>query len=359
MATLAGYSADLESVTVHGHSLQVLQHGRSVAETPNIGGNVSKRPRRSESPLLFGGAPDPSPSTIPDGLGISQEIKKLVVSTCRSIVKLETTIAKLEMKSEVLEQHRSNGTVPKDLMLPKKKSLFEDQQSKADEILQSAMNSLLALRISETSRKLSESVTQKASLERVFLKVLQDSRDAQLKLLPEEDADSVAIINQRHSLNIRSFYSQLAIARENSFFRAKREADKKAKKQNTVTPMDTAPEARVVDVLDQRLRQLGLIGRRSRSDSPGSSGLRSSKSRSRSQSSEVSSTSTRTGSGSSRSSSRSSRGRSAQFKRNKKSNADGKRKRKFVHFDKSVSKNGGAPTSSRPKNRRGRGRGSR
>ena len=41
MATLTGYIfADLESVTVHGHSLQVLQQGHSVAETPNIRGNV-------------------------------------------------------------------------------------------------------------------------------------------------------------------------------------------------------------------------------------------------------------------------------------------------------------------------------
>ena len=77
------------------------------------------------------------------------------------------------------------------MLLPKKKTLFEDQQSKADEILQSAMNSLLDLRISGTSRKLSESLAQKASLERDFLKVLQDSRDAQLKLLLEEDADSM------------------------------------------------------------------------------------------------------------------------------------------------------------------------
>ena len=357
MATLAGYSADLESITVHGHSLQVLQQGRSVAETPNLGGNASKRPRRSESPLLFGGNPEPSPSTIPEGFGVSQEIKKLVVSTCRSIVKLEATISKLETKSEALNQHRSNGTVPKDLSLPKKKTLFEDQQSKADEILQSAMISLLDLRISETSRKLSESLAQKASLERDFLKVLQDSRDAQLKLLPEEDADSMAIINQRHSLNIRSFYSQLAIARENAFLRAKKEADKKAKKQDADASMDTAPEVRVVDILDARLKQLGLIGRKSRSDSPGPS---SRSSRSRSRSSDVSSTSTRSGSRSSRSSSCSSRGRSAHSKRNKKSNAaNGKKKRKSVRFDSTVSKNGDAPTSSRPKNRRGKGRGSR
>ena len=128
MATLTGYSADLESITIHGHSLQVLQQGRSVAETPNLGGNAPKWPRRSESPLLFGGIPEPSP-TIPEGLGISQEIKKLVVSTCRSIVKLEAAISKLETKSEALKEHRSNGSVPKDLSHPKKKTLFEDQQS--------------------------------------------------------------------------------------------------------------------------------------------------------------------------------------------------------------------------------------
>ena len=33
-------------------------------------------------------------------------------------------------------KHRLNGTFPKDLSLPKKKSLFEDEQSKGDEILQ-------------------------------------------------------------------------------------------------------------------------------------------------------------------------------------------------------------------------------
>ena len=119
-------------------------------------------------------------------------------------------------------------------MLPKKKSLFEDQQSKADEILQTAMNSLLSHRIVEISRELSESSAQKASLERQFLIVLINSRDAQLKLLPDEEAHNIAIINQRHSLNVRSFYSQLAIAQENLFFQFKREADKKAKKKNRI-----------------------------------------------------------------------------------------------------------------------------
>ena len=136
-----------------------------------------------------------------------------------------------------MEQHRSNGSVPKDLLLPKKKTLFEDQQSKADEILQSAMNSLLDLRSSEASRKLSESLAQKASLERDFLKVLQDSRDAQLKLLPEEDADSMTIVNQRQcSLNIRSFYSQLAIARENAFLCAKKKLIRKPRSRMLMPP---------------------------------------------------------------------------------------------------------------------------
>ncbi len=111
---------------------------------------------------------------------------------------------------------------------------------------------------------------------------LQCSRDAQLKLLSDEDnEESVAIINDRHSLNVRSFYSQLAVAR---FLKSEREADKEARKKHANTPMDTAPEARVVDVVDQRFKELGLIGRKSRSDSPGSSssGSTSSKRRSRS-----------------------------------------------------------------------------
>ena len=122
------------------------------------------------------------------------------------------------------------------MLLPKKKTLFEDQQSKADEILQSAMNSLLDLRSSEAFRKLSESLAQKASLERDFLKVLQDSRDAQLKLLPEEDADSMTIVNQRHSLNIRSFYSQLAIVRKNAFICAKKKLIRKPRSRILMPP---------------------------------------------------------------------------------------------------------------------------
>ena len=45
--------------------------------------------------------------------------------------------------------------------------------------------------------------------------------------------------------------------------------------------MDTAPEVRVIDILDKCLKQLGLIGRKSQSASPGPSSL-SSNSRSRS-----------------------------------------------------------------------------
>ena len=68
---------------------------------------------------------------------------------------------------------------------------------------------------------------------------------------------SMVIINQRHSLNIRSFYSQLAIPQENSFLHIKKETDKKVKKQNTDASMDTAPEVQVVDILNERLKQLG------------------------------------------------------------------------------------------------------
>ena len=58
------------------------------------------------------------------------------------------------------------------------------------------------------------------------------------------------------------------MSRENSFIKSKRAAEKKAnKKKAEDTDMDTAHEARVIDVLDQRLKQLGLIGRKSRSRS--------------------------------------------------------------------------------------------
>ena len=42
---------------------------------------------------------------------------------------------------------------------------------------------------------------------------------------------------------------------------------KKKKKNATATPMNTAPEVRVIDVIDQRLKQLGLLDGSSRSRS--------------------------------------------------------------------------------------------
>lgn len=227
MATFAGNLAN-EDECPQDHIGQV-QRFLSVAETPNLDGNpLPKRPR-TESPLLFGHT-DCSNVPVSSGLHISQETKKLVVSTCRSIVKLEASIRKLESKSVVLNQHRRDGTIPKDLLLPKKKALFEDGQSNIDDILQTAMNALLRHRIEEVSRKISESKTKITSLEREFLSVLQNSRDAQLRLLSEEDSDKISVVNQRYSLNEKSFYSQLAISRENDFFRSKREAEKKEAK---------------------------------------------------------------------------------------------------------------------------------
>ena len=220
MATYAGYPAEQEPLQ---DRLQQVQQVFSVAETPNLQGN--KRPR-SESPLMFGN-PDYNPVAAVDSPGISQETKKLVVSTCRSIVKFEASIRKLESKSDELEPHRSNGTIPKDLLLPKKKALFGDQQSTVDGILQKAMLSLLQHRIEEIPRKVQESKTRKALIEKEFLLSMQTSSNAQLKLLTEEEVDKIAIVKQRHTLNVRSFYSQLAIARENDFLRSKREAKKK------------------------------------------------------------------------------------------------------------------------------------
>lgn len=201
-----------------------------------------------------------------------------------------------------------------------KKWLFEDHQPQVDEILQTAMNSLLLLRIKELSRKMSDLKSRKASLEKDVLTTLKSSRDTQLSLV-SSDEESVAIINSRYSLNIHSFYSQLAIARENAFLKVKREAEKEAKKKrDAATPMDVTPDARVIDVLDHRLKQLGLIGKKSRSDSSNSRSSAASQSSCRSRSQSTSPASSRGSSTSripSRSSSRKSRGRSRSIRQKK------------------------------------------
>lgn len=165
--------------------------------------------------------------------------------------------------------------------------------------------------------------------------------------------------------NVSSFYSQLAIARENAFLKMKREAEREAKKRNSATPMDVAPDARVIDVLDQRLKQLGLIGRksksRSRSTSSHSRSSVASQSRSRSRNQSTSPASSRgssTSRKSSRSSSRTSRGRSRGVLKQNKSLGGLK---KSVKFESRVPKNGGPTTSlQRGKGkRRGPGRGNR
>ena len=96
--------------------MQVDQGLTSVAETPNVQGrsmahSVNSMMRRTESSLPFD---NPEPSSIPPAcLTVGSETKKLIVTTCRSIVKLETSFNKLETKSKALEQHGINGTIPK------------------------------------------------------------------------------------------------------------------------------------------------------------------------------------------------------------------------------------------------------
>ena len=175
MACNTGYVTDEEAL-VYQRALV------SVAETPNLqdGSTVYSKKRRTESPLPPfdnpGNSPDNCPAP-PLGMTVGSEIKKLIVSNCRSIVKLETSLNKLEARSTVLEQHRIDGTIPKDLLLPKKKSLFEDHQPQVDEILQTAMNSLLLFRIKELSRKMSDLKSRKASLEKDVLITSKSSRD--------------------------------------------------------------------------------------------------------------------------------------------------------------------------------------
>ena len=93
-----------------------------------------------------------------------------------------------------------------------------------------------------------------------LLKILESSQDSQLKLIAPEDEEKISIIKQRFSFNVSSFHSQLAISRENAFMKSKRAAEKEAVKKKSVdTVIDTSADALVVDVLDHRLKQLGLI----------------------------------------------------------------------------------------------------
>ena len=360
MAYNTGLVAEQDQSLRHGHLLHRLDLG-IIPESPDLAGVSTdggplnpfpKRPRTNSPPLF--GSPVPNP-VLDSSLALGLETKKLIVATCRSIVKLEMSLTNLDAKSSTLEQHKSNGTFPKDLLLPKKKSLFEDEQPKVDEILLTASNALLSQRIAEISRKKSETLAHRNAVETDLLKSLSSSRDSQLQQIASEDEEKISIVKQRFAFNVSSFYSQLSISRENSFMKLKRAAEKEAnKKKAEATAMDTSPDARVIDVLDQRLKQLGLIGKaRSRS--------KKSRSRSSSSGSHPSRSSSNSTSASSRSSSRGSRGssRSSREYRKKKSS------KKSVKFDPHVKfhqspKNGGPTTPSYPRGRgRGRGKGNR
>ena len=157
----------------HGHLL----HGsevHTIAESPAIYGvPTADGPNpRTHSPLLFD---SPFSSPVPDSsLSLCLETKRLIVSTCRTVVKLELALSNIDAKSCILEQHRAMGIFPKDLSLPKNKSLFEDERSKVDEILQKASSALLIQRIAEISRKISETLAQR-SVEDALLKIFESS----------------------------------------------------------------------------------------------------------------------------------------------------------------------------------------
>ena len=276
---------------------------------------------------------------------IGMEMRKLVVSTCRNIAYVECTLDKQQKKLQTLEEHVSLGTVPKDLLLPKKKALFEDEQSKVDEILHTACQSLLQHRIHETSRKIRETRSKKLSLEQKLFSTFGSAREVQIKAL-SSDADPLALatIESRYAANIKFFHVQLTIARENAFIKASKEAEKIEKKKQQESAMDTAPEPKVEDVTDQRLRQLGLM--EERKARPKSKSKRSKSSPSSSPASSSRSSGNSSSVGSSKSRSRSPKGILK----------PSKRKVKFVHSksDKTTPKN--VPPTTLP-NKRGRGRG--
>ena len=132
MAYNTGYAADLQSFQGYEHLPQELH---TVTGSPDFGvrSDVQSLSKRLcvNSHTLFG-SPDPIQVSHSVDMFPGPETKKLIVSTCCTIVKLEMTFANLETKLCTLEQHRLNGTVPKDLSLPEKKTLFEDEQFNVD-----------------------------------------------------------------------------------------------------------------------------------------------------------------------------------------------------------------------------------
>ena len=122
---------------------------------------------------------------------------------------------------------------------------------------------------------MSDVKSRKVSLEKDLLITLKSPRDTHISLV-SCDKERVAIVNSRYSFNVHSFYR-----REHTFLKTKREAEKEAKKKrDDATLMDVAQDARVIDVLDECLKQLGLIGKKSRSDSSNSQSSAASQSRS-------------------------------------------------------------------------------
>ena len=188
-------------------TLQALQEQHQLLIQQNEIHQQQQR-RSHDSPEMFGESPakrirfrspnsrsDPSS---PASLMVSQETKKLIISTCRTIVNFESSISKYEEKLSVLEQHLANGTAPKDLLLPKKKSLFEDEQDKIDEILTYGTSQLLTRRTSETKRKLTELKSRIQAAEKSFIETISLSREAQLKLVSPSDTVKIEIIKDRH-----------------------------------------------------------------------------------------------------------------------------------------------------------------
>ncbi len=75
---------------------------------------------------------------------------------------------------------------------------------------------------------------------------------------------SFLLLSSDFHFYVGSFYNQQAILRENTFMKSKRAAEKEAaKKKADDMAMDTSSDARVIDVLAQRLKQHGLMNEES------------------------------------------------------------------------------------------------
>ena len=143
----------------------------------------------------------------------------LIVELSRLVLTNNYFDSKLQEKAMLLEEHSTKGMVPRDLMLPAKKPLFEDDQVKwmrSSNQLWSNFSSNDWLKLLAKLIKLSQ---KKTFIGTSLLSTLEAARDSQLNGVSAGDVQTISMIKNCFLLNVRFFRSQLAIMSENAFLK--------------------------------------------------------------------------------------------------------------------------------------------